>query len=158
LESPETFAQWASAVQQQQIWVRKTSIHNDYGTVQDTVEKSQPKSRTKWGWKRTKTTLRSWRKISRSPQNPPTTRLRRQHHGQYCDHSKSGERAKAQSVYVNSKLVEKVDDHRHAWRQCKPEDERCVDNVHELRGSAQNCVCMRQMARRGPREREMSTS
>jgi len=25
-----------------------TSIHNDYGTVQDTVEKSQSNPRTKW--------------------------------------------------------------------------------------------------------------
>jgi len=63
----------------------------------------------------------------------------------------------AQSVYANSELVEKVDDHRRARGQHKPKDERRVDDFYELRGSARNRVRARQMARRDQRKRELSS-
>ena len=73
---PSNFTQWARAAQRQQKnSLRKRSIHDDYDTVSNTVEKGQPRSTKRWGWQRTGKTGRTWRK---SPDRPghlvlPTT-------------------------------------------------------------------------------------
>jgi hypothetical protein len=54
IKSPDTFAQWARTAQRQQMnWMRKQSIqYDDYeNTVSNTVEKNQPKSTKRRGWK-----------------------------------------------------------------------------------------------------------
>ena len=62
--SPEPFSQWAHAAQRQQKNdIKIVSIQgDDYDNgISRPVEKSQPGSTKKWGWKRTKRTGRTWR-------------------------------------------------------------------------------------------------
>jgi hypothetical protein len=70
IESPSTFTQGALADRrQQENWLRKCYIHENYDTVLDTVEKSQTQRKSRWGWKRTGKTGRT----RRGPPDPPST-------------------------------------------------------------------------------------
>jgi len=69
IENPETFAKWTRAAQRQlKNELRLRSIQgSDYSnTISITVEKSQPKSTKRWGWKRTGNTGRTWRRLPNS--------------------------------------------------------------------------------------------